>query len=556
MKKVLSKEILFSSYKSRDNSQRNLSHSVFKGVLRFFLILFFISLPCRIYSQDDILSLLGEQEIKLYLGETKVFSAHKPRSIVIGNPEVADVVTATNSAITLASRGVGVTNFIFKDIFGEHAYRIKVMTEDISDIKKRVDALLKELKLARVYTKANEEEGVVLLLGKVKTEEEKNRVELVLGKLKEKTVDLIEIKNASMVEIEVRVLELNRDAEKTLGFSWPAAITGTESSLATTEAVSHLKEFFHVSDWTRTNFSTTLDMLVQEGKARVLSQPRLACLSGKEAELLVGGEKPTFTTSVASATGGSSTSVDYKEYGIKLKILPTVKNNNKIHISLNVDVSEIGTAEIIGSSEEPTAKAYPVSKRDITTEVYLKDGQVLAIGGLIKQKDEEDVSKIPLLGDIPLLGALFRNKSVKRGGGQGERGEMELFITLTPKIIVDADEKWEEVPLESSETIKDSTLMRLFKDYIRMIQERVVNSAYYPSDAQESDWEGTVRLSILLVSDGRLKEVKILESSGYGILDKAALEAVNKQAPYPSFPKHIKHKELEVEIPITYRKND
>jgi len=531
-----------------------------KNILAFCIILFFLISPSAIHSQEDILgSIIGEQEVELYLGETRIFKATKPARIVIGNPKVADVVRATDNSITVAPRAVGSTNFIFEDLFGEHSYRIKVLAEDMEEIKERIDELLKELDLPRVYTKANDEENKVLILGKVKNEQEKERIDIALGDLKDKVTDLIQVRDdAGIIEISVRVLELDEDASRTLGFTLPDSFTGTETGGAITGsgvATRTGKAFFSLADWTRTAFTSTLNFLIEEGKAEILSQPKLACLSGKEAELLVGGEKPIFSTSVTSTTGTSSTNVEYKEYGIKLNIRPTITDKDKVHIALNVEVSEVQTAETIGSADAPTASAYPLTKRNVSTELFLNDEQTLAIGGLIKQKKEEDIRKIAFLGDIPFLGALFRKKTTTRGGGQGERGNIELFITLTPKIITDP-EVWQKIPPEEpAEEIKEDVLVQVLKDYIRGVQEKIINAVYYPKEARDWGWQGTAKLNLIIASEGTLKQVTILESSGYDMLDDAAIDAVNNQAPYPPFPDHIKQEQLSIEVPVAYHED-
>jgi pilus assembly protein CpaC len=528
-----------------------------KKIVGLFLILIFVICSLA-YAQ-----LFLDDEVELYIGQTKLFPVKKPTRVAVGKPEIADVIDVSEANITLAAKGAGTTTLIYWDVFGEHSYKIKVLTEDMTDVKKRIDALLKELNLPHVYTKRNDQEGKVLLLGEVKSQEEKDRIDVALGELKPKTIDLIKIKDEGIVEIDVQVLELDKDASKTLGFSWPGTFTFTDVSGPTTSAgATSYSTLFHISDWTRTALTHTLDLLVQEGKARILSQPKLVCLSGKEAELLVGGEKPIFTTAI-QATAGSTTTVEYKEYGIILNIRPTIKDEERIHIALGVEVSEIGTAETIGDPNAPTAKAYPLSKRNISTELYLNDGQTLAIGGLTKQKKEEDIRKTPFLGDIPILGALFRKKTVTKGGGAGERGDIELFITLTPTIISGGQPKVSatqvsrtyykpvtpEVPLKAN-------IPEGFESYIRDVQSKIINAIYYPPEARKLGWEGTVKLNIFLDNKGNLKKVEVSKSSGYDVLDEAAVDVVRKQAPYPAFPPQAKLSQLRINIPIAYRKDN
>ncbi|MCX5704149.1 MAG: TonB family protein, partial [Candidatus Omnitrophica bacterium] len=316
---------------------------------------------------------------------------------------------------------------------------------------------------------------------------------------------------------------------------------------------------FKVLNLSRNAFTWTLYALAQEGKARILSRPRLACQSGKEEELLVGGEKPVFTTEVASTTGTSGTDVEYKEYGIKVKIKPTITEDRRIKLALNAEISEVGTAEFIGATADRTAQAYPLTKRNVSTELYLNDGQTMAIGGLIKQKSEEDISKTPGLGDIPILGMFFRKRQTKAGGGSGERGNVELFITLTPTIVPKEIPAVKAAPPEkislpkavSGEIEAKPTLI----DYAKLVQAKIFKAIYYPKPAKDAGWEGIVKMDLNISSSGQLKEVKITQSSGYKVLDDAAQEVAGKQAPYPPFPPQIDSQELWVEVPIVYKKN-
>lgn len=519
----------------------------------------FVFLPLINYNLAD--NDVAVEEIRLYIGETKLLPVHSPTRIVITNPNIADVANVSENTITLFPKAVGSTSLVFWDDMGEQSYRIRVLLEDMTDVKLRIDNLIKELNLPNVYTKAKDEEGKVLLLGGVKTSQDKDRLDLALGAFKEKTINLITIKEEAIVDIDVQVLELAKDATKTLGFTWPGGITLTDSSGPTSAAVTGLTHVFHVSDFTRTAFNITLDALIQEGKARILSQPRLACLSGKEAELLVGGEKPIMTTQIALA--GSTTQVEYKEFGIKLKIKPTVADKDNIQLALNVEVSETGTAEFLGSTTQRTAQAYPLTKRNFSTELYLKDGQTLVIGGLIKQKAEEEIRKTAFLSDIPVVGALFRKKTTRVGGGTGERGDVELFITLTPTIVAGkeptketgAAQATESIPMETRPLAAEDNVLPELKDYIKTVQLKIINAVYYPQEAKELGWEGTVNLILRLASSGDLKEATISQSSGYKALDDAALEVVQKQSPYSAFPHQVKLEELKIQVPIVYRKN-
>ncbi|HNX80713.1 MAG TPA: TonB family protein [Candidatus Omnitrophota bacterium] len=529
------------------------------GLVLLIGIIGFAMMPLCTHAANDYAEVL-----KLYMGETRIIPVSNPTRIAIGNPAVADVGGVSKTEITLSPKAPGSTTLTYWDNFGEQTLTLHVASENMTEIKRRIDNMLAKLEIPGISTQAEDEEGKVILTGVVKTQQDRERIAIALGKLSEKTLDLIKVKEEeSVIEIEVQVLELTKDASKTLGFTWPGSVTLSDLSAATTTAQTGLKNVFYVSQFTRSAFDVTLDALIVEGKARVLSRPRLACQSGKEAELMVGGEKPVFTTSV-QATAGSSTSVEYKEYGIKMKIKPTLNEDHRIKIGLNVEVSEVGTAETIGSATTTTAKAYPLSKRNIVTELFMNDAQTLAIGGLTKQKKSEDIRKTPILGDLPLVGLAFRKKTYTEGGGTGERGDMELFVTITPTVIADKKTALPEastpnVPQKPVKLIPqdaltpDTALPEPLRGYATIVKQRILDNLTYPDVAKTGGFQGTTILSLHLTYLGELKDAVVKTSSGYQVLDASALAVAKALGTYPPFPPSIDKKDLWIDVPIAYR---
>ncbi len=529
---------------------------------RLFLIMLMIAgvliFPAKYYAADS-----QAEELKLLLGEAKMLSVDGPKRIVIGNPNILDVMNVTSSEITLSPKAAGSTTLVIWDKFGELSYKIKVFAEDIEPIKGRVDNILADLNIPAVYSKADEDEGKVVIMGSVKNVSDKEKITNALTTLKEKIMDLVEVKEEeAIVEIDVQLLELDRDATNTLGFSWPGAIGVTEvGSPGISDTGAKFSNLFKVVNFQRAAFIWSIDALVQEGKARILSRPKLACQSGKEAELLVGGEKPTLTSQVVSGTSGSnSTTVDYKEFGIKLKIKPVVREDRRIKLSLKMEVSEVGDAVVLGLVSQPTALAYPLTKRNASTELILDDQQTLAIGGLIKRKNEEDIRKTPFLSDLPILGVLFRRKQTKIGDGAGNRGETELFITLTPTIVSGKESKvtlakQENKNTENTSLAAASDLPPELVGYSQVIQKRILQNVNYPPAAKDAGFQGTVKLSLHLSYKGELMDALVKDSSGYKIIDDNAIAVVKGISAYPPFPPSIVSKDLWIDIPIEYRLN-
>jgi len=502
------------------------------------------------------------EEIVLYLGQPKTILVHSPTRIAIANPTLADVSNISKSELTVNPKAPGNTTLVVWDNFGEQAYSIKVFQEDTSLVKSRVDNMLARLGVPDVYTKAEDEENKVLLLGTVKTAKEKERINAALAQVKDKILDLINIKEEeAVIEIDVQIIELNRGYQDTLGFTWPGSMTLTEiGSPAIQAAGTSWGKLFKVSDVTRAAFTLKLDALIQEGKARILSRPRLSCQSGKEAKLVVGGEVPVLSGTATPASGQGDTgagatsgaTVEYKEYGIILNIKPKLEDNDRIHVNLDIQVSELG--DQVTTSY---ALAYKFTKRNATTELFLDDGQTMAIGGLIKKKSQEDLRRFPWLSDIPVLGAFFRQRTTQEGwtSDTDRMNDTELFITLTPHLVSRGRAIKEPDTAQGKITIADDEIVDPVLRYSKIVQKRIMDIFSYPQEAHDAGFQGQAKLSLKLSPQGNLLDLKIKESSGYRILDESAFNTAQKASPYPPFPSGIKDKELWVDIPIVYQLN-
>lgn len=534
--------------------------------------IFLTSLALAFIFCNHSITLSADDEIaRIIAGSNKIFSTRAPTRVLIGNPNIADVVDVTQTEITVNGKNAGTTNLVYWDAYGEQSVKIKVLAEDVEAIKERVDGLLKKLELTEVYSRIEEDEAKVLLLGRVKTQQDKDRIQTALCSLKDKVVDLTLTKeDQTVIEIDVQILELNKDASDTLGFTWPGSIDFIEKgSMALTAGGTSWANLWKVAAVQRgtglgaSPFTMKMDMLIQEGKARILSRPRLSCQSGKEAKLVVGGEVPVLSSSVS---GGGTTeaagaaqpgNVEYKEYGIILEITPDIEGYDRMHLKLNVEVSDVAETAV----KTDYALAYPLTKRTATTELFLNDGETMAIGGLIKQKTEEDLRKFPWLADVPVLGSFFRQRVTKQGGGATKRGDTELFIVLTPKIVardvpkIKEEEKPKVQALSQEEAFAKSEIPKNLVNYSKAVQIKILRAIYYPRIAKDAGWEGNVKLALRIGVDGKLLEQKITQSSGYKVLDDAAVSVAMQQSPYPPFPPQIESQEVWVEVPVVFRKD-
>jgi pilus assembly protein CpaC len=517
-----------------------------------------------VFADNSILTGGEGDEVKMIVGETYTLPADIPTHVAIAEPNKVDVVSIAEKRIILIGKGKGRTNFSYTDATGDHSIKINVIPEDIAYVAMRIKDILKDINLPDIYLRPIEDQGKVMLLGTVRNTQEKERMKAGLGELSSKIVDMVQIEEAALVEVSIEVFELDKGATKEMGFTVPRSITVADTAPA---ASTHWADFFKIGPLQRIDpsagagaagsLSWQLDLLANEGKAQILARPRVVCQSGKEADFLVGGEVPVFNTSVTSL-GGQGTSVEYKQFGIKLNISPTVVSDKRIQLGLKFDISELGESDTIGSASSPTAKAYPLKTRSVSTQLHLEDGDTLAIGGLIKKKSSEDLAKFPWLADIPILGAFFRHKTTTTGTGSAAKDDTELFITLTPRIIYTAkaekheDKEAKEKQKEFIDTYARTDMPKELQDYILAIQKKIMDSVAYPASLVGTGWQGEVVLKLIVEKAGSLKEAQVLKSSGYKIFDEEALKLV-QNINYPPFNFESSLEEIKIEVPINYR---
>jgi len=250
---------------------------------------------------------------------------------------------------------------------------------------------------------------------------------------KGKINNLVQVGGVHQVMLEVRIAEMARSTTKRLGinFSWVngndfgvsllGTLSGFTPGMDGSEAGpgSAVNALFRFSKGSST-WTGLIDALKEDGLVKVLAEPTLIALSGQSAKFLAGGE---FPIPVPQDLG--NTTIKYKEFGVQLDFTPTVLSEDFISLRVAPKVSELdfSTAVQFGGYVVPG-----LTSRGTATTVELGDGQSFAIAGLLSDNIKEQVTKFPLLGDIPILGALFRSTSFMKK-------ETELIIIVTPHLV-------------------------------------------------------------------------------------------------------------------------
>ncbi|MFH1245961.1 MAG: pilus assembly protein N-terminal domain-containing protein [Candidatus Omnitrophota bacterium] len=367
----------------------------------------------------------AQEALSVIVGELKIIPVQGVRRVAIGEPEIADISVLNQEEILLMPKAAGNTILIIWDNNGQRSIQVEVIAKETAEIlsqTNQIQSLLKTLKLPRIKIKV--EGGKIFLMGEVLRAADLESLQKAIAPF-EKVTNLVKVtERQPMVQIDLEVLEVGKTDLKNLGVSWSQSLLYTEE----TPASGTLPQLMRINNWSRGALTARLNMLKEEDKARTLSNPSMLTISGKEAEMLIGGEVP-----IVIVDTDSRSSVEWKPYGIILKIKPTVTEKNEINTAINAEISELDWANAVS---QQGFQAPSVKKRTAQTELYLNDGDTIILGGLIKNEEAKNIAKVPFLTDIPILGSIFRST-------QFTTGNSELVIAVTPTI-VDKDIYWDE----------------------------------------------------------------------------------------------------------------
>ena len=226
-----------------------------------------------------------------------------------------------------------------------------------------------------------------------------------------------------LVELDTRVLEVDEGAQTQLGLKFPTpALATTYSEITPTNTNGSIPDFLRLQGLTRTplTLGAQLDFLISNNQAKILEDPRITTFSGRTATLRAGETVNILTTAGGGSGTVATTQIQSFQTGVTLDITPVVNTDDYITVTLHPSVNSIAG---IGTSGVPN-----IQTRDTTTTIGLHDGETLIIGGLIEDTDTKTVQKIPLLGDIPLIGRLFQDVGTSHTRN-------ELVVTVTPRIL-------------------------------------------------------------------------------------------------------------------------
>jgi pilus assembly protein CpaC len=390
----------------------------------------------------------SKQSIAMQVGETQlVVLTEKIIRISVADPSVADVQAVTPKQVLITGKGVGSTQIV---MWGESDQPLVLAIDcnrNLDQLRAQFRSLFPEEKIS-----VGSVGELVVLSGKVSDLRTPARAAQVAQLYSSQLANLIEVIGDQQVELEVRFAEVSRSALREMGlnFLWRDAsrghvagmaaagtaagqyisgannliVPGTASAsgppLVSAPAFGNGFNLFFSTGLSQFPFSAILSVLSDEGLAKILAEPTLVALSGQEAKFHAGGEIPIL---IARELG--TTSVEFKKFGVQLDFTPTVLGEGTISLDMSVEVSEPDPTSgvVLGGFTIPGFKT-----RSSATTVRLQNGQSFAVAGLLSETMRSAVAKVPLFGDIPILGALFRST-------QYQRQETELMVVVKAHLV-------------------------------------------------------------------------------------------------------------------------
>ena len=367
--------------------------------------------------------------IVLEAGKGTLIRLRRPASTVfIANPDVADVQVKSPSLIYLNAKVPGETVLYAVDAEDKVLINAPVRVQhDLSRLRQSLHAFVpgEGVKISSVDNR-------LVLTGKVATAGDAQKVNALAKGLADETkgtvVNELSVITSNQVNIRVRMAEVNRSVIKSLGFNLTkntGNIQFATENPFTTQNLTNTNLFNFFIGGHNGRFLATLDAITQEGLSTTLAEPNLTTTSGQPARFQAGGE--FFIPVPQSTTGGTAPTITLQaqNFGVELDVTPTVIDVNHVSMHIRPEVSELSTAGAV------TVSGFNIpglTVRRAETTVELASGQSFALAGLLQNTTQQNLSKVPGLGDIPILGQLFRSE-------QFQRNETELVIIVTPYLV-------------------------------------------------------------------------------------------------------------------------
>jgi pilus assembly protein CpaC len=397
--------------------------------------------------------------VNVLVGQSRVISFDSAiERFSVSNPEVAEAVLVTPSQVVVNGKTFGQINLI--------AWQKNTGRFVVFDVYVRTNLSLIDSQIRALFPKddirLSQANGSVVLSGSVTDPNIASQADAVVQAAGFKTVNMLTspVKDLVQVQLQVRVAEVNRTRMRELGTSYgyqgspgvgsyvnggggPSSLGNVDGGVLTSSLASSLNLFVMGG-----NTLAMIRALQTQGALRALAEPNLIAMNGQQASFLAGGEFPVPIVQGGGGTNASTVTIVFKEYGVRLNFRPTVLDEDHIRLELEPEVSTLDFANGV----KLNGFLIPgLRTRRAKTSVELRDGQSFALAGLLDNSETKTMSKVPGLGDIPVLGNLFRST-------QFQKNESELMFIVTTQIVKPVNR--DDIPkMPAVESLKKGSLL-------------------------------------------------------------------------------------------------
>lgn len=386
------------------------------------------------------------------------------QEVIVSQPGVANAILRNKRRAVIQAVSSGDTNIFFLDGTGRTIVVIDVSTTGAANTGgSNVAAVLRDTYRKIMPNSDIQVEAVsltdaegnvinrVVLSGNAGSTDDADKALAIAGQFAggaDNVTSVIAVSGPQQVMLKVTVAEVNRSLAKQFGIDLNGSFSngGLTTQLISSQPIGGASNLFSNNglevgvDIGGLSIDAQIRAMEQRGAARTLAEPILTAMSGQSADFFAGGEFP-----VPSSVKDGEVSVAYKDFGVKLAFTPTIKSNGNIALAVDTTSSELSTE---GSITVGNSTLLGVKRRTAKTSVEIGTGQTLAIGGLIEEKTRTQIHRLPGLGDIPILGALFRSRDFIRS-------QSELVILVTPYLAQPTNKK-PELPTDRMQFANDA----------------------------------------------------------------------------------------------------
>jgi pilus assembly protein CpaC len=373
-------------------------------------------------------------EVSVGVGKSQVVELPSTYSdVMVADPKIADVLPLTTHSLYIVGKSLGTTGLT---VYGPGKRLISAVTVDVSvdidSLKRRIIEVLPEERNVSVRPSNKS----IILSGSVKSPASAQQVVALAETFAPgKVVNMLSVEGVQQVMLTVRFVEMKRSVAKELQLNVESIGSKPSFLIATGDTINGnaglLNNLFGGGSARlsrgRGALNVVFDALENKGVVKTLAEPTLVALSGETASFLAGGEFPIPVQQSSGTNGVPTITIEFKQYGVSLAFTPTILKDGLINLVVNPEVSDIDTNPS-DSFNLGTISVPGLTVRRSHTTVELRDGESFTIAGLLRDDYTNQVRQMPWVGDVPVLGSLFRSSAF-------QRDETELVILVTPHLV-------------------------------------------------------------------------------------------------------------------------